>query len=46
MSVALDKAKEVRKGENLDEETLSEFLGKVLSEPNGKLSVKQFPSGF
>ncbi len=46
MSVALDKAKEVRKGENLDEETLSEFLGKALSEPNGKLSVKQFPSGF
>lgn len=46
MSVALDKPEEVRKGENLDEETLSKFLGKVLNESNGKLSVKQFPSGF
>jgi len=46
MNVALDKAKEVRKGESLNEEALSKFLGKALSKPSGKLSVKQFPSGF
>jgi len=46
MSVALDKAKEVRKGESLNKESLSKFLGEALNKPNGKLSLKQFPSGF
>ena len=46
MSVAIDKAKEVRKGEQLDEAALEHYLIKALGKSEGKLSVKQFPSGF
>ena len=46
MEVGLDKAKDVRKGEGLNEEALKSYLKKVLGEESGELRVQQFPSGF
>ena len=46
MVVSLDKAKEVRKGEDLNEAALKQYLAKNLGQENGELSVQQFPSGF
>ena len=46
MGVSLDKAKEVRKGEDLKEAALKQYLAKNLGQENGELSVQQFPSGF
>ena len=45
MGVELDKAKAVRKGEQLNEQGLQDYLRKRLKE-NGELNVQQFPSGF
>ena len=46
MGRELDKAKEVRKGEQLNEKALESFMIKALGVEQGKLSVQQFPSGF
>lgn len=46
MGVELDKAKAVRKGENLNETALESYLVKQLEQENGTLSIQQFPSGF
>lgn len=46
MGVSLDKAKAVRKGENLNEAALQQYLAKNLGQENGELKVQQFPSGF
>ena len=46
MSVSLDKAKEVRKGEGIDAAVLSAYLAKALDKPEGEVVIKQFPSGF
>ena len=46
MSVSLDKAKEVRKGEGIDAAVLSTYLAKALDKPEGEVVIKQFPSGF
>ncbi|MGY8968818.1 MAG: phosphotransferase family protein, partial [Flavobacteriales bacterium] len=46
MSVSIDKAKEVRKGEGIDAAVLSAYLGKALDKPEGEVVIKQFPSGF
>ena len=42
----LDQAKEVRKGETLNETALTDYLKKKLGESEEELTVKQFPSGF
>ena len=46
MKVDIDRAKKVRKGENLDEQALTHFLRKNLGKEDGELNVQQFPSGF
>ena len=46
MSVSEDKAKEVRKGEGIDEGILSNYLSNALNKPEGDVVIKQFPSGF
>jgi len=46
MGVALDKAKAVRKGEQLNEQALQDYLRKSLGKEQGELNVQQFPSGF
>lgn len=46
MNVQLDQAKEVRKGEALNEVALANYLKKVFEKQTGELTVKQFPSGF
>lgn len=46
MNVKLDQAKEVRKGETLNETALTDYLKKKLGESEEELTVKQFPSGF
>ena len=46
MGVSLDKAKAVRKGENLNEGALEQYLAKNLGQEKGELKVQQFPSGF
>ena len=46
MGVELDKAKAVRKGEQLNEQGLQDYLRKSLGKENGDLNVQQFPSGF
>ena len=46
MGVSLDKAKAVRKGENLNEAALEQYLAKNLGQEKGELKVQQFPSGF
>ena len=46
MGVTLDKAKAVRKGENLNEAALQQYLAKHLGQEKGELTVQQFPSGF
>jgi len=46
MNVKLDQAKEVRKGETLNETALTDYLKKNLGESEEELTVKQFPSGF
>ena len=46
MAVTLDKAKEIRKGEGLDEGALKKYLSEELKVPNGALQIRQFPSGF
>ena len=46
MGVSLDKAKAVRKGENLNEAALQQYLAKHLGQEKGELKVQQFPSGF
>ena len=43
MSVSLDKAKEVRKGEGIDAAVLSAYLAKALDKPEGEVVIKQFP---
>ena len=45
MGATLDKAKAVRKGEQLNENALKDFLVKSLGK-KGQLSIQQFPSGF
>ena len=42
----LDAATKVREGETLDLATLHVYLGRVLPELEGALSVEQFPSGY
>ena len=42
----IDKAKEIRKGEELDLTKLTEYLGVHLDGFSGNLEVSQFPSGF
>jgi aminoglycoside phosphotransferase (APT) family kinase protein len=46
MSVSIDKAKEVRKGEGIDAAVLSAYLANALDKPEGEVIIKQFPSGF
>ena len=47
MGVSLDKAKEVRKGEGLNEDGLNSYLKNTFSDKGEDvLSVQQFPSGF
>ena len=46
MSVSIDKAKEVRKGEGNDAAVLSAYLANALDKPEGEVIIKQFPSGF
>ena len=46
MGRELDKAKEVRKGEQLNEKALESYMIKALGVDQGKLIVQQFPSGF
>ena len=41
MSVSLDKAKEVRKGEGIDAAVLSAYLAKALDKPEGEVVIKQ-----
>ena len=45
MGATLDQAKAVRKGEQLNENALKDFLVKSLDK-KGQLSIQQFPSGF
>ena len=45
MGATLDQAKAVRKGEQLNENALKDFLVKSLGK-KGQLSIQQFPSGF
>ena len=45
MGATLDQAKAVRKGEQLNENALKDFLVKSLGQ-KGQLSIQQFPSGF
>ena len=42
----IDKAKDIRKGEELDLTKLTEYLGDHLAGFSGDLEVSQFPSGF
>ena len=42
----IDKAKDIRKGEELDLTKLTEYLGDHLASFSGNLEVSQFPSGF
>lgn len=42
----IDEAKSIRKGEELNIESLEAFLQKELNQANAKLSVLQFPSGY
>ena len=46
MGIELDKAKQVRKGEQLNEKALESYMIKALGVDQGKLIVQQFPSGF
>ena len=46
MGRELDKAKQVRKGEQLNEKALESYMIKALGVDQGKLIVQQFPSGF
>lgn len=46
MASGLDKAKAVRKGEQLNEEKLLRYLNQSLGKEEPSLEVKQFPSGF
>ena len=46
MGIELDKAKQVRKEEQLNEKALESYMIKALGVDQEKLIVQQFPSGF
>lgn len=46
MNYTLDKARQVRAGEELDTTQLASFLQKALNMPEANLEVEQFPSGY
>jgi len=43
---AVDKATEIRKGEELDVEIIKNFIAQYVPDFNNKITIKQFPSGF
>jgi len=46
MSNAIDNATEIRKGEELDNKNLTNYLKNILPEFSDEITIKQFPGGF